>query len=247
MNDDVFVYLTATNGFKSGGFNTSVDQGDSFDEEKIWSYELGVKSEWFDNRLRANASVFFYDYEDLQVQTTDPSSPILRVDNVGKAEGYGLDLDITAVPVENLTFNFTGSFLETEYKEGAIAAPNGDLIDVAGNSLTRSPEISLAMGVEYKFPIQNTGMNLTPNLNWTYKSDLEFIPQAFTATGQDAYQLFNARLTLDGSDGLWALEVFGNNLADETFRSHAFVTPGGVFTATLGPPRTYGGRVRLRF
>lgn len=66
MNDDHLLYAVIQKGFKSGGYNIGSSQLTPYKPEEIWSYELGFKSEWFDNRLRLNSSVFHYQYENLQ-------------------------------------------------------------------------------------------------------------------------------------------------------------------------------------
>ena len=70
-NEAVLLYASATKGFKSGGFNSLGIQSSTFDEETVWAYEGGIKSLWFDSRLRINASVFYYDYSGLKVKKVD--------------------------------------------------------------------------------------------------------------------------------------------------------------------------------
>ena len=246
-NDDVFLFLTATEGFKSGGFNASARQG-AFDEEKIWSYEGGIKSTWFGDRLLANASIYRYTYEGLQVNTSDRVTVVQIVDNVGEAEGSGFDLELIANPIENLTLSFVGSWLDTEFESGEIIIPTGGLADVTGNPLTRAPEFSATAGLRYTFGGDALGgLTLTPHVYVSYKSDMEFIPTALPRTDEDGYSLVNARLELADDDGRWAVEAFGNNLSDETFRNTTFISNSGIFVSVIGPPRTYGARVRFQF
>ena len=89
-NDDLMTYFSASKGFKSGGFNgraRNTLEISSYDPETIWAYEIGAKSEWFDNRLRANVSAFYNDYTDIQftTQTTGPDPSIPQIILVGNA------------------------------------------------------------------------------------------------------------------------------------------------------------------
>src|SRR5690606_2858663 len=95
-------------GFKSGGYNgrpTSNAEIQSFDEEFIWAYEAGLKSEWFDRRLRLNLAGFYYDYTDIQLssaQFTPETGLIAVVENAGDAEIWGFEGELTARPAAGL-------------------------------------------------------------------------------------------------------------------------------------------------
>jgi iron complex outermembrane receptor protein len=107
------LYASYNHGFRSGSFNTVGVTGVPVDPETIDAYEIGLKSEWMDNRLRLNGAAFFYDFTDLQVVISRGSSTDLL--NAGKAEIYGLDLELQASVTDNLTLRAGGAFLDTEY------------------------------------------------------------------------------------------------------------------------------------
>jgi len=72
-NPNVMAYVSAAEGFKGGGFNGrsgSIDEFNEFTTEKVWTYELGLRSDWFDRRLRLNATAFYSDYTELQIATS---------------------------------------------------------------------------------------------------------------------------------------------------------------------------------
>ena len=93
-------YYTYSEGFKSGGFNgrpTVAAEVESYDPEFLINHEVGIKSEWFDRKLRLNASAFIYHYDDLQFSavSADPATGtlLLVVDNVGSAKVKGFEIE----------------------------------------------------------------------------------------------------------------------------------------------------------
>jgi iron complex outermembrane recepter protein len=113
-------YLTWTRGFKSGGFSGRIgiasDLG-PYEPETVDTYELGMKADFLDNRLRTNAAVFYTDYKDMQLAQiyfvgTLQGNTIL---NVGNATIKGAELEISAVPVDGLTLSATAAYLDAKY------------------------------------------------------------------------------------------------------------------------------------
>lgn len=116
INDDMMTYFTWSRGFKSGGFNgraaTAGSAATPYDPEKVESLEVGLKSEWFDNRLRVNVAAFHNKYtnkqEELQVPAPPPAFQETLVVNAADAIIRGVEVDITASLSEAL--NLRGSF-----------------------------------------------------------------------------------------------------------------------------------------
>ena len=105
------VYASASRGFKSGGFQ--VGESGSFDPEFLWSYEAGVKSILFDQRLRANFGAFFYDFTDLQVVTF--VNGVGQTDNAGEATLKGFEAEFLARPTDGLDFTLNIAYLDATY------------------------------------------------------------------------------------------------------------------------------------
>jgi len=122
-NDDVLLFAIATKGFKSGGWNARGTRRDlllPFDPEIVWSYEAGVKSEWLDNRLRVNFTGFIIDVSALQVPTAfqNPAdgSVTFITQNFADYRNKGLELEITAQPVEGLSLYFNLGWQDDRYE-----------------------------------------------------------------------------------------------------------------------------------
>ena len=150
INYDISVYATISQGYKAGGYNTnslgykdpakngayyaneilngrSGDATDnalieSFDQEEVTNYEIGVKSKWWDNRIEAKASIFQYDFDDYQVNYFDADIVATRVVNAGDAQGRGLEADLRILPTQNIDIYLGVAFLDTELTKVKTAA-----------------------------------------------------------------------------------------------------------------------------
>ena len=100
--DGGMIYLSASNGFKAGGFSPFGEEFLPFDPETVWSYELGYKLDFWQNRMRLNGSFYYSDYEDIQVNVNRvfpapapglPDRVLNGITNAGEANITGLELD----------------------------------------------------------------------------------------------------------------------------------------------------------
>lgn len=125
-NADILVFASATNGFKSGGWNargTAANQFLPFGPEKVWSYEAGVKSDWFDKLLRANFTIFRMDVEDLQTPSAlvAPSGAITFLTrNFADYRNTGFEAEFTVAPADGLTL-----FANIGYQDDHYRVPTG--------------------------------------------------------------------------------------------------------------------------
>jgi outer membrane receptor protein involved in Fe transport len=123
INDDVLTYVTYSEGFRSGGANplrnTSV-LPDEYDSDTLKNYEIGLKSEWFDNTLRFNAVAYHMQWDDIQIQVNDP--------NFSEAEIDGFEGEISWLPAVgwDITANF--AFINAEISEDNTIEENGVVI-----------------------------------------------------------------------------------------------------------------------
>lgn len=133
-NDDILLFASATRGFKSGGWNargTAASELLPFGPETVWSYEAGVKSEWLDRRLRVNLTGYWMDLSDLQVPTAFQranGSIAFITRNFADYQNKGLELEVTAVPVEGLNAYVNVGWQDDKYKIGR----NGSELDEFG-------------------------------------------------------------------------------------------------------------------
>ena len=257
LNEDKLVYFQIQKGFKTGGYNIGSSQLDPYKPEKIWSYELGLKSEWLDNSLRVNSALFHYRYENLQAQDSIGNQPIIR--NVGKSEVSGFETEFKLRVNESWLLDGGFTFLNAEFTEGQLTEPlrpapaeqaPGSLVrDLDGLSLTRAPRWKLNVGLQYSTALENLGQ-LSARLDYSWQDKVYYTVFNIDAASQVSYGVVNARIMFDSEDEQWGLALFGKNLADETYFTNQILTGtvyGAEFVGTLAPPRTWGVEASYRF
>ncbi len=250
FTDDTMVYLSASKGFKAGGFNVSECQG-AFDPETIWAYEAGIKTQLLDKRLQLNAATFVYKYDDIQVNrfVNNASS----ITNAAKANIYGAELEFVALVGEGFQFDGGVTYLSTEYDGGASFSnpiTGGPPINVDGNDLLRSPPWKLYIGGQYEW--QTKYGRFTARADVTYSDSFYF--DVFEASlpnqkemEQDAYTITNAHLAWDSNDGKYSGQLFCQNIGDQlySYSSQAVGTTGSIMSQ-YSSPRQYGIRVSMK-
>ncbi|MEM9168027.1 MAG: TonB-dependent receptor [Pseudomonadota bacterium] len=257
ITDDVSSYFTFSQGFKSGGFNSQAMTAFSaqpFNEETADSFELGLKSELFDNRLRFNASGFYVKYDDLQRESVLPFiDPLTNLpgqetvtSNAGGARVYGLEFEALAVPTQNLTLQGSLGWQDAEYTEFQTDI-DGDGIndDASFLELTRVPTWTVFGSATYEAPI-NYG-RISANLNVSYQSEFEFSVLNADFTQGEARTLFNTSLTWFAPDDAFQISGFARNLFDERYRVSGNSVAGLWNFTNYGAPRTYCVEVGANF
>lgn len=256
LDDDTLLYGSVSTGFKSGGFNGRLSDGqlDPFQEENLISYELGYKTEWMENRVRFNAAVFMNDYDDLQVssfETTPDGNAILPVfANAGKAEIKGFEIELTALVGNRLTLNANLGYLDAEYKEyfSGVNAVTNQVVDVRDSrELVNTPKWDGRIGGSYDIELGNGTLSFLADVSYRSKTYLEVNSSENLA--QDSYSLVNAAVMFETFDEQWQFILGGKNLGDKEYRTHAFDLSAfpGVELGYYNPPKTYSITANYRF
>ena len=242
INEDGFVYFTLAKGYKSGAFIGQANSAEAattpLQPEQATSYELGAKTEWFDNRLRLNTSVYKIDYSDLQVFSLKGFS--LVSDNA-EATSQGLDVEFVAALTENFQLSGSWSYLDAEY-ETYISGDD----DYSGNVLPRAPKHSRSIKASYLHSLTNGG-ELEFSLSYDYKSKFYFDPDNSPLREEQAVELMNANATWYSSDQDWRVNAWVKNLADEEYRLHSAISGFAGTVNLYAPPRSFGLTVEHTF
>jgi len=246
----LFGYVTASRGFRSGGFNgrnTSPFPPESYDPEKVLAYELGLKLQPEGGLWRLNTAAYYYDYSDFQGLTLSSFTGItITVGNIAEVEIWGVEMELQAHPHERLALGIAGGYNSHDIKR---IDPNASITIRPDTNLVNAPEWT---GSAYADLTLWSGESLELLLHGSlsYKSRVEFFLPNYPDEGQSGYTLGNARLVLQPQDERWSIELFGNNLGDEEYRVFAENgTALGVAatSAIFGPPLEWGVRLRHAF
>jgi len=225
--DDLMVYASYSEGFKSGGFSQRVfppivapftapagtpdiDLIPTFLPEFVKVYELGFKFTGMDGKMRLNGAAFWTDYSDMQVQVFTSVAPITK--NAGAATIKGFELDMQMTPADGWFIEAGIGYLDAGY----------DAIDFAttfvdkNNNLDRVSEWTLSAAISKEIALGNNG-SLIPRVDWSYRS--EFDNDAFNTPQihQTGYHLVNANITWENSEENLSLVAGVRNLTDEKF------------------------------
>ena len=241
---DVMLYLAAASGFKSGGFGTE----DAFQyelfpyaPERVWSYEVGSKTDLFSNRLRIHAAIFWSDYTDLQLSVfpSGVSAPG-HVGNAGQAEVKGFEIGLQARLSDNFRIDAGVGHIDAAYThlEDVVIGPTLD------GTLPRTPEWNLVFSPEYVFRLREGGA-VVLHADYTYKTNQFF--DAANLSSQGAYGLVNARASFILPSGAWEAYAYGTNLGDQEYKEHGYEYANSASLAVAGRPREWGIGLKYRF
>jgi len=265
FTDDLLGYVSFNRGYKSGGINVAYISPSNpnakrvLDPETANSYEIGLKSEWFNNRLRLNTALFWEDVKNYQStamwynSATGTTTSYLA--NVGKVRSRGIEIDAQAVPIEGLTITTAGAFTDAKYLsfESAPCTLEDSYktsCSATGKQVPGAPRWSGYVGAEYEWPL---GDLLSRNVHayvsgdYNYKSPAQSGTSNYTWVG--AYGVANLRVGTRFVDRSLDVSLWANNLFDEKYYT-AIGTLSfneGATAAFLGDPRTVGITVRTTF
>ncbi|MDO6500433.1 TonB-dependent receptor [Photobacterium sanguinicancri] len=244
--NDVMMYASISRGYKSGGFNmlTPPNMSPKFDPEYTMNYELGMKSEWFDNRVRFNSAVFWIDWEDQQVE--QQLYPKSFTQNAGSTVSRGIEAELSWLIQPGLTAWVNGGYNDAHFTDFAAKSYDntGNVIgetDYTGNRPANAPKYTYSLGMDYNF-LENyfvyTDYNVTGDFYFDNANENK----------QDAYGILNLRTgyTSDRLDvTLWA-----KNVLDEKYLTRAFPMGDGAnqkWYGRSGDPLTVGATVNLKW
>ncbi len=245
QNDDIMWYGSISRGYKSGGFQgapaTRNLARQTIDPESVWNYEIGYKSQWFDDRFRLNLVGFYSDYRDLQVVQfkTEGNFGVFQTSNAASASLRGLEMEFTLKPFSGLEFFGSYAFLDATYD--AFNDRSGQ--DFTGNVLRQAPRHSLYLALYYERPFY--AGRLRVRADYRYQG-LSFREPDNRVTIQPGFDLVDASVAYEFADDQWEATLWAKNLLDKQYISHLYVLGGNDY-ALFGPPRTYGLTVTLNF
>ncbi|RVQ68787.1 TonB-dependent receptor [Croceicoccus ponticola] len=249
--DGVLLYASATKGFKSGGFNfSSRNPNQGFDPEMLWSYEAGAKFDLFGRLMRINATVFHYDYTDLQVQSF-LSPGVIDITNASDAKVDGVELETQIRPTQWFRFGGNLAYLDARYDNYTSALLAGNIpYDASGNRLSLSPEWSYSVFAEAEAPIGDGSGFIRGEYN--HRTRQFFTAEnagidSLTGDAEEAYGLVNASAGYTFPGDSFQLIFFGRNLTDREYMTSTATSAGRARVGRVGEPRTYGIRGVVKF
>ena len=261
VNDDINVYASGAKGFRIGGVNGNLPQGlcgpeldelninpsesVSYDSDELWSYEVGFKSTFNDNRVSLNAAAYFIDWTDIQ-QLNRLACGFQYTANAGEAESKGFEVEINAAITDGLTASLGVGYTDAEITD------TGGVAGVAkGDSIQGVPDWTVNGSVEYLFP-------LFGDWDGMLRADANHYGDSYSSNNEsssDNQRLRESWSAVNLRAGMitdqYDLVLYVDNATDERAnladsRSIAAETPGRQRLVT-NRPRTIGFEARMRF
>lgn len=249
--EDLMAYVTYSEGFKSGGFDqryAAVEtEPSSFNPETVSSVEVGIKSDFFDNRLRLNIALFHTEYQDLQIIIRETFNPVTF--NGGEAEIDGGELELTWVPTDNWYITASVGYIDADYVKLDQAVLNNQTPVLPGSWLVNTPEWSSAVGVAYTAELGDWA-TLTPRIDWSYHGEQYNNAVNDPRLFQEDYDLWNASMALETTDGKWEALLAFKNITDEEYLitgNSAFGTSASYVERVYGRPSEWSLSVKYNF
>jgi len=261
--DDLLFYASYSKGFKSGGWNTNriAALRGPVGSEKIDNYEVGLKSQFLDNRVTFNLAGFYYKYQGIQalIGSADGNGVAITLYiNAGDPRTYGLEGELSARITDRLEVRLGGSYLDTKIISNPAFSADGRLLN--GNRLAQAPEFSGNAIVRYTLPMGASG-------DLTFQADGRWQSYVYSGVDNDpaervaGYGIANARISWKSAEGHFGLEGFVDNVFDKQVIQQMFHNTLSSFPATVtstapgfdsgfgvwGRPRTWGVRASYTF
>lgn len=261
---DQLLYASAAKGFRIGGVNpiygpnclaalarAGLTNGQGFNSDSLWSYEIGTKNSWFDNRVKSRLSVYKIDWKGIQQTTNlsvyDPTGACTfnETTNSGAAVSKGAELEIDAAPIERLTLN-----LAVGYEDAKITQVTPGSLTVLGQPINEVPKWNGSATVQYSVPLGERSLFIRSQYRYS-ASRISFLNVAPLAGGRplNSYSLVDLRAGV--SQGPWEVALFARNLFNASAEIGDLNPEVGELTGRprwlIATPRTVGLQLRRAF
>jgi iron complex outermembrane receptor protein len=279
FTDNIMAYLSDNRGFKSGLFNLSAgplptaprgSSPASVEPEQLDAYEIGLKSEFFNNQVRVNLAAFHYKYQNIQVSKLINGTLVLF--NAGSANLSGGELEtlyLHQLGPGTVQLNASAAYLDAHYGEfcngpdsrsaaeasynggaacdptvNGVRAPRPYSGDLTGDTMIESPKVTYQVGADYRMPVAGNELGFNVNYSWTAR----FFWEPDDRIQQPSYGIVNSQVSYGfGPGGRYTAALWGHNIGNKLYYIY------GVSSATFGDsfgagaPRTYGATFWVKF
>lgn len=246
-SDTLLIYAGVTQGQKASSYNVAGafifandGAGIPYKAERIVSYETGFKSNLFDNKLRFNSSVYYYDYHDYQAALWTGSSTILiNVD----AEFYGIEGEIAGNVTKDFEVALNGAWQHNTVKDVPVGSGFAD------TETSFAPEWTASAVLRYTYPAVIANGNVSLQASGSYQSSIWQNLNNYDANKLDAYFTADARLGWTSTDLRYSLAVFAKNIFNKRYETVGFdeASSIGANITSPGRPRWIGVNGRWNF
>ncbi len=255
VSDDVMVYGLYSEGFRVGGINNGNQPfapgiPDTYDSDELQNYELGIKSRLMDQQLQMNASLFWIEWDDIQVEPRDPAGNIPFTTNGGAAEVGGVEWSVAFLPLDSLRLDFNGTYYFTsELSEDQPLLPGASptvITGLDGDDLPNVPEWQLYFSANYSTQLFGRPLSLIGDVTYRDESNTEFRTDSPFNIELDSFTVVNLYANLEVTEQV-TFGLYVKNATDELALYDGIGTFQDPQALIANRPRTYGATVRWQF
>jgi iron complex outermembrane recepter protein len=239
FTDDVMGYASFAKGFKTGGWTTRLtaplppgSPAQAFGPETDRTYELGLKSDWFDRTLIVNAAAFVSYYDGIQLTYQISTSPVTQ--NAGNARIKGLEIEAQSILGPHFSLSGNVGYLDAKYTEISTFAQA-----TTGSSLPKTPRLKFTLSPDAHTNLPN-GATLRLGVDYTHTAEMFNDVQNTPLLARPKEDMFNASTAITAPNGKVTLTLGGTNLSDRRFITTGQPQiAGGVIFGTYNAPREW--------
>jgi iron complex outermembrane receptor protein len=263
FNDDVMAYASYSRGYKAGTFNTLPLDTKSLNPEIVDAYEIGLKTELFDRKVRFNTALFWNDISNPQIQAQ--RNGLVFLANAGSARTKGAEFDLTTVVAQGLTLRLAGTYLDAKFRNFGDVDGNGTLdcasyvysptapgnldqisINCSGNRMPYASKWKFSGGASYVREIEGAGemtLDLTGNWSSSFNWDADNLIKEPSRFLLDSGVSFTPESWEHVTMRFWMKNITGKKYNINYYAQAS----GSAFASAPGAPRTYGGELVFKF
>jgi iron complex outermembrane receptor protein len=254
LTDGVMAYISYNRGFKSGGWAPDNFRDPPYLPETVDSYEAGLKTEFFNHRLRLDGAGYYYKYTNIQVSAVENNTQI--VTNAAAASAKGFELEVAAVPIDHLQLSGGISYVDATYNQFKDAicnyyVPNATSTqispcDVSGQRLSLVPTWTASFDASYTVDLP-LGSKLRASGGYNYKDSTYETDNNNKDFAIPAHSLVSSTLDWISVSGKVTVGLWAQNLFNQHYLTYILPISGLSILSIAGPPRTFGAHVRVSF
>ncbi|ARN75125.1 hypothetical protein BST96_13975 [Oceanicoccus sagamiensis] len=246
LSDDIMAYTSYSRGFKAGGINlfreAVLTDTTHYDPEYADSYEIGLKSQYWQGRASSNIALFYTEFSDLQVNFFDGLN--FRTENTGKARTQGVELENTLLFTEQWTMDFAVTYLEATFE----SLDNPQLDYLLDRDTPRAPDWASVLGINFNQQL-SANLKIKARASLSYTGDHYVGADVVGEEKQDEYLISDLSISLQDQADSWAVTLWCKNCDNQDYRTIYFNSAfqEGSNNAYLNAPRQYGATFSMKF
>lgn len=242
LNEQSLLYASYAKGFRIGGFNigSTNTSTKTYNPEKSDNYEIAIKNNLLQNKLKLNITAFYLQQKDQQVTTSTNGLDFVTL-NIGDMNNFGIETEITAIPFKNLQVEWNAAFSKAEYAKLILYDyASSSTKNYKGNKPIYNPDFSSMIAAQHNIAFKNSKQNMAAFIRGEYRYIGKYYYDFLNTESETGYGLINARTGITAKN--FEIAIWGRNL-----NNARYITWGTFGSYLLGSPSMWGVTLTGKF